>query len=90
MTITIIITEIFVMTLLNLLLNIKECYYTNIPIPKIKTKELDIFLFFKMHAIVKAQFVMLYPSVKVDTYMIVDFLNSIFSLFNLPGILLPI
>jgi hypothetical protein len=38
MTITIIITAIFVMTLFNLLLNIKECDYTNIPILKIKTK----------------------------------------------------
>jgi len=48
MTITIIIiTAIFVMTLFNLLLNIKECDYTNIPILKIKTKELFNFLLFK-------------------------------------------
>ena len=78
------------MTLLNLLLNIKECYYTNIPTLKIKTKELVNYLFFKQQAIVKAQFVMLSLPVKVDIYIIVDFLNSIFSLFNLPGILLPI
>jgi hypothetical protein len=43
MTITIIITEMVVMTLFNLLLNIEGCYYTNIPELKIKNKELFIF-----------------------------------------------
>jgi hypothetical protein len=39
--------SILVMTLFNLLLNIKECDYTNIPILKIKTKELVNYLLFK-------------------------------------------
>jgi len=43
MTITIIITATFVMTLFNLLLNIEGCYYTNIPELKIKNKELFIY-----------------------------------------------
>jgi len=43
MTITIIITASFVMTLFNLLLNIEGCYYTNIPELKIKNKELFIY-----------------------------------------------
>ena len=67
MTITIIITAIFVMTLFNLLLNIEGCYYTNIPELKIKNKELFIF------------FLLLYKNTLLKTLILTFLFNSIFS-----------
>ncbi len=77
MTITIIITAIFVMTLFNLLLNIKECYYTNIPILKIKTKELFNFLLFNSKQSLK-------PFLNIAPYSTNRYLNnSRFSQLNI-------